>query len=270
MTHHLHRLPSPLHVGLGLATAFILTAGNSQAQVPAPTAPSSTAPVVTPPAPDLPMAPSPQPNPIGSSNPVAQPDASSVSRPWSAVQAAPGQAPWTSSPPPGCQNLPWVWGVPPPGNGPVWYLAPGAPTFEGFAAEKPEEPKKPVGRRTSLKRALTITGAVGFGLSGLGAGLAYSSALDKYGLGSGWETLFIPVVGPFIAAGAAEGVSKNGQVPFLVAGGVVECAFVGLLAAGVFLKGDPPPEPEKKTAQSWMVTPVVSPNGAGVQIGGSL
>ncbi|MEZ4310625.1 MAG: hypothetical protein R3F14_21490 [Polyangiaceae bacterium] len=190
-------------------------------------------------------------------------------------------APASVAPPslPQCdKTLRWAWGFPAPQGGPTWYVAPGAPLS---TAPVPEKPKPPRGPRDSLKRRLMLAGSIGLGLCGVGVSFPYVSAAQTYGFDTSWALLTVPVAGPFLAAGFAERVhdpSNSLQVPFLIAGGVVETAFFATLIAGLALPGgDTPAAPTEPSdtrspappTLTFGVAPSVSGDGGGLLFHGT-
>ncbi|MFT3713204.1 MAG: hypothetical protein QM817_36580 [Archangium sp.] len=150
-------------------------------------------------------------------------------------------------------------------------LVPGEPVSEPVAApplivvDLPEA--KPV--RRSPKRALTIAGTAVFGASyGLSLGVAAITEMTARSLPvvpaatSSMTGLFVPVVGPIIAA--ADPRNLNAQTTALMLlDGLAQGVGLVFLIVGIAL-----PAPEAAKAPTAWLVPTVTPGGAGAAFGG--
>lgn len=160
--------------------------------------------------------------------------------------------------------------APPPSPPPLVPTEAAAPIVEAppsqplFVQEKPRPPRSP-------RRALTIAGVATFGASyGLSLGIAAIAELAAKSVPvfpaqtSALTGLFVPIVGPIIAAAEPRNSNDGTFAALMVLNSLVQAGGLTMLIIGLAL-----PEPTAPAKPTVWFTPTLGTNGAGAAFGGT-
>jgi hypothetical protein len=206
---------------LVVCSSVLMSSAPLLAQAP----PAEQPPAEAPSDPDEPLPPAEPPPPEVATEPAEPPPPA----------YPPPAYPPPAYPPPGAYP-PGYYPPPPPGYYPPGY-------YPGYPVEPPSElpyeegaPIPPGYKPESrIRKGLVIAGACVFGGVYIFSVIWGSVFISAEGEGEGYEALYVPVVGPFIAMGTIEGVETSSGA-LLAVDGIAQVGGVAMFIAGLAAK----------------------------------